>query len=155
LFIWSDDATNPLAGDFLYITNVQLELGDTATPFEHRSFGQELALCQRYFEKWGSDLNNMLYLGGGVGMAWEPNEVRIMLTYSEKRASPTISASGTLAWAASPTSSGTQTSFSFDAPRTRSALLFGSMATGGSFTQSAALQVTTSAPFNLTISAEL
>jgi hypothetical protein len=48
LFIWSDDATNPLAGDFLYITNVQLELGDTATPFEHRSYGEELALCQRY-----------------------------------------------------------------------------------------------------------
>ena len=49
VFIWSDDATNPLAGDFLYITNVQLELGDTATPFEHRSYGQELALCQRYY----------------------------------------------------------------------------------------------------------
>ena len=28
---------------------VQLEVGDTATPFEHRSYGQELALCQRYF----------------------------------------------------------------------------------------------------------
>jgi hypothetical protein len=28
---------------------VQLEIGDTATPFEHRSYGQELALCQRYF----------------------------------------------------------------------------------------------------------
>ena len=28
---------------------IQLELGDTATPFEHRSYGQELALCQRYF----------------------------------------------------------------------------------------------------------
>jgi hypothetical protein len=27
----------------------QLEVGDTATPFEHRSYGQELALCQRYF----------------------------------------------------------------------------------------------------------
>ena len=30
------------------IAQVQLELGDTATPFEHRSYGQELALCQRY-----------------------------------------------------------------------------------------------------------
>jgi hypothetical protein len=30
---------------------VQLEVGDKATPFEHRSFGEELALCQRYFEK--------------------------------------------------------------------------------------------------------
>jgi hypothetical protein len=28
---------------------VQLEAGDTATPFEHRSYEQELALCQRYY----------------------------------------------------------------------------------------------------------
>ena len=31
------------------IAQVQLEAGDTATPFEHRSYGQELALCQRYY----------------------------------------------------------------------------------------------------------
>ena len=33
-----------------YITGVQLELGDTATDFEHRSYGEELALCQRYYQ---------------------------------------------------------------------------------------------------------
>jgi hypothetical protein len=33
------------------VTGVQLEVGDTATPFEHRSYGDELAKCHRYFQK--------------------------------------------------------------------------------------------------------
>jgi hypothetical protein len=33
------------------IGNVQLEAGSTASPFEYRSYGTELALCQRYYEK--------------------------------------------------------------------------------------------------------
>jgi hypothetical protein len=47
VFIWSD-VTDTTAGDFLYITNVQLEKGSTATSFDYRPFGTELALCQRY-----------------------------------------------------------------------------------------------------------
>ena len=50
VFIWSD-VTDTTAGDFLYITDVQLEAGSTATEFERRPIGTELALCQRYFWK--------------------------------------------------------------------------------------------------------
>ena len=40
------DATS----NFIAITGVQLEVGDTASSYEHRSFGEELSLCQRYYE---------------------------------------------------------------------------------------------------------
>ena len=49
VFIWSD-VTDTTLGDFLYITNTQLEIGSTATPFERRLYNQELANCQRYYE---------------------------------------------------------------------------------------------------------
>ena len=38
------------------MTGVQVEVGEVATPFEHRSFGDELRRCQRYFQKsWPYD----------------------------------------------------------------------------------------------------
>ena len=40
-------ATN---GATWYITGIQLEVGRNATDFEHRSYGEELALCQRYYQ---------------------------------------------------------------------------------------------------------
>ena len=38
-------------GNIFALTGVQVEVGNVATPFEHRSFATELALCQRYYEK--------------------------------------------------------------------------------------------------------
>ena len=48
--------------DQFYLTGVQLEVGTVATEFEHRSFGEELALCQRYFYK----ISSSRYMNGGV-----------------------------------------------------------------------------------------
>ena len=46
-------ATNMVStsGAYLYFTGVQLEKGSTATSFDYRPYGTELALCQRYFCK--------------------------------------------------------------------------------------------------------
>jgi hypothetical protein len=52
------------------ITGVQLEVGDTATPFEHRSYGDELARCQRYYSFIGADS----YVGISTGMKFSGNE---------------------------------------------------------------------------------
>jgi hypothetical protein len=39
------------SGATWYITGVQLEVGSSATGYEYRHYGQELALCQRYYEQ--------------------------------------------------------------------------------------------------------
>ena len=54
----------------LEITGLQLEVSDHATDFEHRSFGQELALCQRYYytTKGGNDGNPNSDFGGFFGV---------------------------------------------------------------------------------------
>jgi hypothetical protein len=46
-----------------YLTGVQLEVGDTATPFEHRSYGDELSRCQRYY--WRGEVASGGCFGGG------------------------------------------------------------------------------------------
>jgi hypothetical protein len=51
-------------GATFYITGVQLEKGSTATSFDYRPYGTELALCQRYYQRiGGNDSNTMLCSG--------------------------------------------------------------------------------------------
>ena len=56
----------------LNIANVQLELGSVATDFEHRSYGEELALCQRYYEVIASGASNSnQFFGIGQGAKYD------------------------------------------------------------------------------------
>ena len=76
--------------DYFAITGVQLEVGDTATPFEHRSYGDELARCQRYYET---------YSGVAVmSKGREYDRLRYLMYFykQSKRANPTVSISGTV-----------------------------------------------------------
>jgi hypothetical protein len=55
VFIWSDNVTDTDLADFLYVTDVQLELGAVATAFDRRGYGDEFSLCQRYYQKTYND----------------------------------------------------------------------------------------------------
>ena len=75
-------------GATFYITGVQLEVGSTATSFDYRPYGTELALCQRYYERVTATANYMTYANGqaisttGANGPWIFNVV--------KRAAPTM-----------------------------------------------------------------
>lgn len=81
-----------------YITGVQLEVGDQATPFEHRSYGEELAACQRYYVAY----ENKFGYSGGYYSSTEANAV---ITYPvTMRTTPTLlagSGSDSYRWYAS------------------------------------------------------
>ena len=79
--------------DRWYITGIQLEVGETATPFEHRSFGDELARCQRYFEKSYSDSTapGTITITGVIRFRAASSSVEFPLSFLvKKRAAPTV-----------------------------------------------------------------
>ena len=73
-------------GATFYITGVQLEAGSVATPFERRSYGQELALCQRYYEIGTADSAGAYISAAAVTIY---GNISFMQT---KRATPSMSA---------------------------------------------------------------
>jgi len=74
-------------GATFYITGVQLEAGSVATPFERRSYGQELSLCQRYYYKLDG-INSAGYGFTGAGNIFT-------MTIPTMRAQPTATQYGT------------------------------------------------------------
>ena len=65
LYLSATGATSVVGtnGATFYITGVQLEVGTSATGFEYRQYGQELALCQRYYQKFAG---GQVYGNGAV-----------------------------------------------------------------------------------------
>jgi len=83
VFIWSD-VTDTTAGDFLYITNIQLEKGSTATSFDYRPYGTELALCQRYYQAFFGPVL------AGIGNSTTNANGTVVPLFVPLRASPTM-----------------------------------------------------------------
>ena len=76
--------------NYINITGVQLEVGESATEFEHRPYGTELQLCQRYYQEIGKNANN-LWVSAQYNSSnwWSTVQYR-----TEMRANPTITKSG-------------------------------------------------------------
>jgi hypothetical protein len=85
-------ATN---GATFYITGVQLEKGSTATSFDFRSYGTELALCQRYYVRVKP--SGAGYPFQGAGIAFSTSNARLNIPFPvQMRAIPTsLEQSGT------------------------------------------------------------
>ena len=79
-----------------YLTGVQLEVGSVATEFEHRSFGEELALCQRYFIRYPSLSDAATTMYYTLGMIHSSSVAYFTLTLPvPMRTQPDLSISGT------------------------------------------------------------
>ena len=76
-----------------FLTGVQMEVGSVATPFEHRSFGEEKLLCGRYYQKKGEEQVHSV-LGHGYNNTTDDAIIFVPLT-PEMRAIPTLD-TGTL-----------------------------------------------------------
>jgi len=73
------------------ITGVQLEVGSVASTYEHRSYGEELAACQRYYWRFAGSSGNG-YAGIGSGGFINATLFNAFVPYPvEMRASPTFS----------------------------------------------------------------
>ena len=90
LYFYSADAST----DPEYrITGIQLEVGSQATPFEHRSYGEELALCQRYYSKYTDSGSYMAFPFCGFAGTSSLGEMVGPLP-ATMRVSPTASVNG-------------------------------------------------------------
>ena len=100
---WSTNATEQASSsqfNFLsntsndfYITGVQLEVGSVATDFEHRSYGEELTLCHRYYERFTADASAETLIA--IGFNVNTTTVFIVYPYKQlKRVVPSFTSSG-------------------------------------------------------------
>jgi hypothetical protein len=70
------------SGATFFLTGVQLEKGSTATSFDYRPYGTELALCQRYYQLIGSGASGVTQASNAVTVGW--------INRVEMRAAPTV-----------------------------------------------------------------
>jgi hypothetical protein len=86
-------------GATFYITGVQLEVGSTATSFDYRSIGTELALCQRYFWK-NSGAPQYIRIGTGPANTTTDALITVFMQTPMRVAPTSVTATGSFGvWA--------------------------------------------------------
>ena len=92
-------APSAIANRVVYYSEFQAELGKVATPFEHRSYGEELALCQRYCYVIGHP-SQVIYLGTGSMYTSTAVNLSVPLPVQLRTTSPSFTrvANGTGNW---------------------------------------------------------
>ena len=95
IFVWTPSGTAG-ANDFLEFAGIQLEKGSTATSFDYRPYGTELALCQRYYQRFTANTTGSPGDGGVATFAnWSGNSGYAGFVFPvQMRAAPTGSSSG-------------------------------------------------------------
>ena len=83
---------NDVANRYWQITGIQWEVGNTASPFEHRSYGEELALCQRYF--YAEDQSDTYHAISNGFYSSTTNVITVKDLPIPMRAGPSLSVSG-------------------------------------------------------------
>ena len=87
---------NGTVGNTVQWAGVQLEVGEKATPFEHRSYGDELAKCQRYFYKIGGDTVDTAL---GIGAVYSSTQINVHLDLPcAMRTKPSATTTGASNW---------------------------------------------------------
>jgi hypothetical protein len=66
-------------GSTFEIAQVQIEIGRVATPFEHRSYGEELALCERYYQQL--DISGMQITKATTGTSYSNADLQTSLPF--------------------------------------------------------------------------
>ena len=136
------------------LTGVQLEVGDHATDFEHKSFAQEALLCKRYYQIIEGNSDLVMFGSGrasGTSHALVPVQLAVPL-----RASPTISSTNYSGWTASAAETATNktpTVIHFRATNNQLNMQFGDLA--GQLTNARVVTISCNSNSNLVMDSEL
>ena len=140
------------SGATFYITGVQLEKGSTATSFDYRPYGTELALCQRYYTTF---LGQSTYSRAGVGVGVGTTSVTVGVSLPVVMRAITLTSTGPLGIYNGSSGVISVTSLAIDNPDTQYPTVLATVASGVNVAQPYQLLANNSTSARVNFSGEL